>query len=516
MEKLSSFYQDVRERSIDSLYYFTKVTLGYKDLTSEEHLDVCLFLEDTVSTDLLLVESRGVFKSTIGTVARNIWITLPRPESHPLHNVLGPHLHTLITNASDLNVMKWWKMIQRHWESNALLRGAFPDCIPTPTCANSVKEGLQLNNPYGKMIEGESTYMAKGLNTKVVSTHFDVRTHDDPVDEKTVRSPTLRAQAADNIAYIESCVRETSTFSQRVLIGTPYAHDDIVSLAKNDPDFKVFWKGCKDSNGELNFPNLLTEDKLARKLRQQGAYIYATQYALDSAAPEFASFPQGSLNIMFKRMDGVLILPPDSRECKVGDLDLVVAVDQATISNKYSKARSSIILFGMNKAHDVFAIDGVIGNLDPLETIEEIIRLYLTYPVRLIDIESGAYLATLQFWLEKVCEERNLWQIAACSQATPNPGGQGKDREIHLSLLPFAKARKFYCTSHLTEFALEWSRFPSPGQPYDGLDTARRALRCLMPDSELTETEQQYADDDEDDDDEFDFDESERVASFAY
>jgi len=132
------------------------------------------------------------------------------------------------------------------------------------------------------------------------------------------------------------------------------------------------------------------------------------------------------------------------------------------------------------------------GNLDPLETIEEMVRLWKNYPVRIMDVENEAYMSTLQFWLEQYCRDNNLWEVAAITQATANPRGTGKDNDIHLSLLPFANMKKFYCSSHLTEFALEWNRFPSQGHPYDSLDTARRARRFLISDEDITPAGQDY------------------------
>jgi hypothetical protein len=190
------------------------------------------------------------------------------------------------------------------------------------------------------------------------------------------------------------------------------------------------------------------------------------------------------MNGMIKKSDGTTVDPRG--------LDLIIAVDQATLNNQYSKSRSAVCAYGMDGDHNMFNVDGVIGNLDPLETIEEIVRLWKHYPIRLIDIENEAYLSTLQFWLEKYCEDNNLWEISAITQATSNPRGQGKLNDIHLSLQPFANKKKFYCSSHLTEFALEWNRFPSAGQAYDGLDTARRARRFLLPDSEWTPEGQDY------------------------
>jgi hypothetical protein len=492
VEKVSDFYLEIRQRSIDSLYYFTKAVLGYKDLTPQPHKEMCDFLERLDMPDMLMVCPRGTFKSTIGTVARNMWLSLPRPEDHPHHGILGPHLHILITNAVHNNCEKWLRQIRQQWEGNELLRRSFPDVLPTDKCVWTMKDGLQLHDPYGGMIEGEATYEAKGLNTTLVSRHYDVRHHDDPVNSDTVHSPTLRMRASDNIAFAESCVKETSLLNQCFVIGTPYAFDDIVTTRRDSlPSESVYWRGAHLKDGSFFAPTLLDEKKLAEKLRKQGPFIYVTQYECDPSAPQQRSFPPGSLQINQLKMNGMIMMPDGSQK-DPRSLDIVVAVDQATLRNTYSKSRSAVIAYGMDRENNMYAIDGQIGNLDPLETIEEIVRLWKNYPVRLIDIENEAYLSTLQFWLEKHCESNNLWEVAALTQATSNPRGLGKENHIHLSLLPFAKAKKFYCSSHLTEFALEWNRFPSEGQPYDGLDTARRARQFLIPDSEFTPESRDY------------------------
>jgi len=90
--KPGNFYYDVRMRATDSLFYLSKVVLGYKDMELQPHAGMCEFLEDTTMPDGLMVAPRGTFKSTIGTVGRNIWLTLPRPEDHPPRAV-PPHPH---------------------------------------------------------------------------------------------------------------------------------------------------------------------------------------------------------------------------------------------------------------------------------------------------------------------------------------------------------------------------------------------------------------------------------------
>jgi hypothetical protein len=517
MPPVTNFYYDIRMRSIDSLYYFNKAVLGYRDMVIQPHKEICDFLEILDEPDLLMVAPRGVFKSVMGTVGRNMWLTLPRPEDHPLHEILGPHLKILITNAVGLNAKKWLRMIKQHWEGNELLRRAFPELIPTPSCTWNMRDGLQLANPIGTMVEGETTFEAAGLDSTLVSRHYDIRHHDDPVNSDTVKSPAKRESAKSNIAYAESLVKEASTFTQRVTIGTPYAHDDIVTTHRLElPERAIYWRGAHLPDGSLYAPTLLDEKKLAEKLRKQGSFIYVTQYECDPAAPGQRSFPPDSLQITQLRMNG-MIVKQDGGVVDPRSLDIIIAVDQATLNNTHSKARTSVMAFGMDSSHSMYAIDGEIGNLDPLETIEEIVRLYQQYPVRLIDIENEAYMSTLQFWLEKHCEENNLWEVAAMVQATSNPRGAGKENDIHLSLLPFAKTKKFFCSAHLTEFALEWNRFPSAGQAYDGLDTARRARRFLLADSDWTPEGQDYEQDDEEWEAE-DYDQQEELAApyFSY
>jgi len=383
-------------------------------------------------------------------------------------------------------------MIRQHWEGNEILRGAFPEVLPNSGCVWNMKDGLQLFAGDGMMVEGEVTYEARGLNTTVVSRHYDVRHHDDPVNSDTVRSITLRKRAQENVSFLESCVKETSLLNQRFVIGTPYAFDDIVTTMREElPPKQVYWRGAHLPDGRLFAPSLLDERKLADKLKKQGTFIYVTQYECDPSAPQQRSFPPESLQISQLTMNGK-IKRPDGALIDPRSLDLVVSVDQATLNNQYSKARTAVVLYGMDSDTNMYAVDGSIGNLDPLETIEEMIRLWKNYPVRLMDVENEAYLSTLQFWLEHYCEQNNLWEPAAITQATANPRGVGKDNDIHLTLLPFAKKKKFFCAAHLTEFALEWSRFPSEGQPYDGLDTARRARRFLISDEDITPAGQDY------------------------
>ena len=85
-------------------------------------------------------------------------------------------------------------MIRQHWETNEILRKSFPDVLPGSDCIWNMQDGLQLNNPFSgtRMVEGEATYEAKGLDATLVSRHYDLRHHDDPVNSDTVNSPVKR------------------------------------------------------------------------------------------------------------------------------------------------------------------------------------------------------------------------------------------------------------------------------------------------------------------------------------
>src|SRR5438477_25159 len=69
----------LRDKAYRSLYYFTKVVLGYKELTVQLHLPWCDYIQNTARTvrQRGLLQPRGHFKSTIGK-GYALWRVLPR------------------------------------------------------------------------------------------------------------------------------------------------------------------------------------------------------------------------------------------------------------------------------------------------------------------------------------------------------------------------------------------------------------------------------------------------------
>ncbi len=99
----------MRQRALDSLYFFCKAVLGFSDLTPGMHMPMCEFIQQgrTVLGEhkeprkKLCLVPRGHFKTTCGTIGYPLW--------RLCHD---PNTRILIGNATAENAQKFLRHIK--------------------------------------------------------------------------------------------------------------------------------------------------------------------------------------------------------------------------------------------------------------------------------------------------------------------------------------------------------------------------------------------------------------------
>ena len=139
--KAEELREDLKQRALSSLYYFTKVVMGFNALSPQFHYDRCSEIQESIS-DLKrgFLWPRGHFKSTIVTKSYPLWRLAGGgwALAHPLTPEFDFKVASLdprnarffLAGESDNRVVAAMRNIKWHLESNKMLRWLFPEICP--------------------------------------------------------------------------------------------------------------------------------------------------------------------------------------------------------------------------------------------------------------------------------------------------------------------------------------------------------------------------------------------------
>ena len=264
-----------------SLFYFCCVVMGYDDLSAAIHGPLCYFLEHEKYgryRDALV--PRSWFKTSIATIGKSIWLPIRR----------NTNIRILIAMNTADNAEKRVHVIRRHWESNELLKSAFPELVPDYRQVRWSNSCAELKRPRRSE---EGTYEAIGSGGAVVSRHYDHIDEDDLVYAK--KDDMSGAEVQPNQEDINKAVGwhklVYSLFSdpnKATLdnIGTRWGVHDMKDWIWNHErnKFKFFRLSVEKQDSSGNFtgepiwPERFGRDTLDDILSSQGATMYAMQY----------------------------------------------------------------------------------------------------------------------------------------------------------------------------------------------------------------------------------------------
>jgi hypothetical protein len=317
-------YVDVaREKALDSPSYLaTKIVDPYYDKNFEDVHYRCLdeaiapyLLGETVRFDgashdpkdylgLIILFSRGTYKSSMA------WLSL-----------LWCYLHWKIRMDRDARAMYVHQVIKkavqrgenlRHVsKTNAKFRAAFPEFM-SPKGEWDTKEAWSWPCFKAKAA-GEPSFTAYGETSDKTGGHYSPRIVDD-WETESIRSETAREDNYQSFLGMDPLIDEADGFCPYLIMGTTYFWDGTHERLLRDGGYLVWklpaFRGSpkalfdllpldprvenqrdkikrgvnkltKERSDDLNFPGLLTWDKLYRRARGQGPRIFSGQMLLN-------------------------------------------------------------------------------------------------------------------------------------------------------------------------------------------------------------------------------------------
>jgi hypothetical protein len=256
---------NMRRMAQSSLYFFAKAVLGFDKLTVSLHKNVTEFLE-LPDRRKMLVLPRGHYKTTISTISYPMWLSIN-----------NPNIRILLASSTTTNAQKMLGLIRAKWERCDMLRWLFPELLPD-TGLTRWNDSCAVINRNKDFPEG--TYEAIGAGGTAVSRHYDVIIEDDLVSEDHLISKEQMDKVISWHQYKESLFVSPGK-GLDVLIGTRWAHYDLLSHVMETENDRVRYVRSATENGVPIFPEEFTIQELERLLTVMGPYRYSCQYLND-------------------------------------------------------------------------------------------------------------------------------------------------------------------------------------------------------------------------------------------
>ncbi len=447
--------QQVLERCKTDLYFLCRVVLGYNKLEPVPHQALCDFIEQDCPRKIL-IGARGIFKTTIGTIARAIQLMLCDPEVRIL----------VVCNTID-NAIMMVNSIKAHWDHNQRLRQLVPEFIPPKR--NLVPwsgKALQLMR---QSHWGEPTVMAAGVDKQMAGTHFNWILGDDVVaasrdDLKEGGIIIIKAEEVDKaVGWFKLTMQglsindaDPARQTKVQFIVNRWAVRDFADYVLchhtheyQGPEtrFETKIMSVHNPDGSLLWPTVLTEGKLRQKLNEQGQFMYWTQYECLPYDPKSRGFPVGNLERYGMFYEGET--PPGFERMR-----LYALMDLAD-KNKPESCCTSLVLAAIDANNHIWVVEAEKGKLDPTAKFDLIAKMWQRYHFPVLYMEKNLHEETMKFTLKKELAARGV-QLRV--EVMPSKG-RNKNARI-MRLQPWYECGAMHFRRDMKDLLREMSHWP--------------------------------------------------------
>jgi hypothetical protein len=351
-------HAELRQRCDQSLYYFAKVLLGYKDMSDDFHLPLCRDEIEGTWTKKGFLLPRGHFKSTIITKARTLWLLSKDPERRFLF--VGESDKVAKKNLNDI---KW------HIENNRILKWLYPELVP-PDFNNTKWSDTEILLPRQGTYD-EPTIMSVGVGAKVTGFHFTDIDYDDIFGELAAGSRAEAERVIEWVQYAPGLLVDPET-SCEVWVGTRWKHGngDVYGWVMENMPYVQWYRRAAIEEGKPIFPQRFSMPRLREIESREGTYKFACQYMNDPTPPEGADFSPSLIKYYSVSDDKRTLLPEDgTSSVTLSALTRCSMYDPST-GGKMATAENSIGVGGISADRRIFILDSWAKNCGYEEAIE--------------------------------------------------------------------------------------------------------------------------------------------------
>lgn len=342
--------------------------------------------------------AREHYKSTIITFALTIQDILNDPDV-----TIGIFSHTRPI------AKKFLDQIKKELEDNQFLKDLFPDILwqePAKQAKSwSLDNGITVkrkSNPKEKTVE------AWGLvDGQPIGAHFSRLVYDDVVTPASVNTPDMMEKTTD--AWSMSLNLGAHGGAMRI-IGTRYHFNDTYRTVIERGAATVRKYAATEDGTPTGKPVFLSAESLAKKRREMGPYVFASQMLQDPVADAAQGFKEEWIR-KFPEAVGEFGGPPRL-------LNKYVLVDPAH-GKKKENDYTVMACVGLGVDHNYYLIDGVRARLNLTERTKRLFELVRKHrPIR-VGYERYGLQADIEHMQEKMEQVQYRFEIREMGGSMP-------------------------------------------------------------------------------------------------
>ena len=365
--------------------------------------------------------ARAHYKSTIITYAGAIQEILRDPDI-----AIGVFSHTSPIAKAFL------KQIKLELERNDKLKDLFPEILWQNPQADapswSVDAGIVVKRSANKK---EATIEAHGLvDGQPTSKHFDLMIYDDVVVAASVSTSEQIAKTTEAYQLSDNLGTE---HVRKWMVGTRWSFADSYDAIIKTGAAKVRMYPATHDGTMTGKPVLLSPEVLARKLIDQGDYVFSCQMLQNPIAGTARMFNPEDLNWY---------------EIRPSTLNVYIVVDPAR-SKKKGSDNTAMAVIGIDSSYNKYLLDGFNHKMNLSERWDNLARLWLRWKqmpgVNHIDVgyEAFAAQADLDYFQEQMRFNKITFSIKELMWPRDGEGSKvdrvqrlGPDLREHKILIP--------------------------------------------------------------------------------
>ena len=435
----------LRSKCRKDLFFLCKYIFGFKEMTMRFHGDLCKTIQEVnkfvvnrhkmkvipiLDRSRLFMLFRGCFKTTIISIAHSIQLLL-----------LDPDLRICLASNKLDNSKSMLLSIKSQFMYNVLFRFLFPEFCPMPNKEGKIEWGTStaITVPNRKDLTiREGSIECAGVDTGLISRHYDYMKKDDLVTDKSV---TTLEQINASIDWDRLSISLFNIPEKGFTdwIGTRYNEMDLYGHLLKRPNDKLLkvLRSAVDAAGYPAFPERFSKEGLDDIREIQGEYIYSCQYLLDP-------IPAKDRRFLSKWFETWAKLPELYGVC--------ILVDPAS-SRKKSAKFTAIVVHAIARVNGVikwFLIDGVFDKLNGTQRVEALFKLVRKYKhvLRIVSYETIGFQDTDRENIRRKMDEEDFhFSISQISAQENSKVGRIE------GMVPFYEYGKVYFPKKLPYFS---------------------------------------------------------------